>query len=88
MTIGCTRCGASEDGEIISPPIAFAFKHNKGCAHGIGPLAVLPSNFKKSKKDDTPKVEAKETKSEVKVEKQVKENKPEKSKSSSFSEKE
>ena len=83
--IGCTRCGASEDGEIITAPIAFAFKHNSGCGHGVGPLAVLPPNFKqKSKKDDTPEVEAKE----VKVEKQVKENKHGKSKSSSFSKKE
>ena len=82
--IGCTRCGASEDGEIITAPIAFVFKHNKGCGHGLGPLAVLPPNFKKSKKDDTPEVEAKE----VKVEKVVKESKPEKSKDSRFSKKE
>ena len=50
MTIACTRCGATEDGNIISAPIAFAFKHNLGCGHGVGPLAVLPSGFKKKSK--------------------------------------
>ena len=51
MTIACTRCGSSEEGEIILSSIAFAFKHEKGCGHGIGPLTVLPSNkTKKSKK--------------------------------------
>lgn len=81
MTIGCTRCGATCDGDIIVPSLAFGFKHNSGCGHGVGPLAVMPPNFKaKSEK----KSEAKE----VKVETVVKENKPQKSKSHSFSKKE
>ena len=44
MTIACTRCGATQDGDIILPPIAFGFKHNSGCGHGVGPLAVLPGS--------------------------------------------
>ena len=51
MPIACTRCGASEDGEILTAPIAFAFKHDRGCGHGVGPLAVIKgSTPKKSKK--------------------------------------
>lgn len=50
MTIACTRCGAQADGEIISPPIAFTFKHNSGCGHGVGPLAVLPGSKPKKEK--------------------------------------
>jgi hypothetical protein len=46
MTIACTRCGASQDGDIILPVIAFKFKHNRGCGHGVGPLTLLPSNKK------------------------------------------
>ena len=51
MPIACTRCGASEDGEILTAPIAFAFKHDLGCGHGVGPLAVIKgSTPKKTKK--------------------------------------
>ena len=51
MPIACTRCGASEDGEILTAPIAFAFKHDRGCGHGVGPLAVIKgSTPKKTKK--------------------------------------
>jgi hypothetical protein len=46
MTIACTRCGASQDGDIILPVITFKFKHNRGCGHGVGPLTLLPSNKK------------------------------------------
>ena len=49
MVIACTRCGAKEDGEILTAPIAFAFKHDKGCAHGVGPLVVLRGQVKKPK---------------------------------------
>ena len=67
MTIACTRCGATCDGDIILPAIAFGFKHEAGCGHGVGPLAVLPGSFKgKSKKE-----EVKEEKEEIKVEEQV-----------------
>lgn len=65
MTIACTRCGASEPGEIILPVIAFKFKHNKGCGHGIGPLAKLPG---------TKKIPTHST--DVKVEKEVNKDKP------------
>lgn len=44
MTIACTRCGASQEGDIIVPVLVFKFKHNRGCGNGVGPLAVLPSN--------------------------------------------
>ena len=90
MTIGCTRCGASENGEIITPPIAFAFKHNRGCGHGVGPLAVLPGNKKadKPKVVDTEEKPAEFSKKEIKVEEVVKEKKPQRSKFSSFSKKE
>ena len=50
MTIACTRCGATCEGDIISPPLAFGFKHNAKCGHGVGPLAVLPSARKSEKK--------------------------------------
>ncbi len=74
MTIACTRCGATEDGDIILPPIAFKFKHNLGCGHGVGPLAVLPGSSKK--KPDTSIVESvkqvfTDTKKEVKVEEKL-----------------
>ncbi len=47
MVIACTRCGAKEDGEILTAPIAFAFKHASGCGHGVGPLVVLRGQTKK-----------------------------------------
>ena len=62
MPIACTRCGASEDGEILTAPIAFAFKHDRGCGHGIGPLAVVKGKTpkkepkKESKKKDSKKL--------------------------------
>ncbi len=72
MPVGCTRCGASEDGEIITPPIAFAFKHNPGCGHGVGPLAVIKGQVKKlqpPKESPKPAEVAKEVVKEVKSEK-------------------
>jgi hypothetical protein len=61
MTIGCTRCGATQEGEIILPQIAFRFPHKKGCGHGIGPLAKVPTSKKKQvdkpAKESKPKVE-------------------------------
>ena len=50
MPIACTRCGNKEEGEIISPPIAFAFKHGNGCGHGVGPLAVIKGVIKVQEK--------------------------------------
>lgn len=64
MPIACTRCGASEEGEIITPPIAFAFTHEKGCGHGIGPLTVV--------KGKTPKKAESKTESKPKKEKSKK----------------
>ena len=64
MTIACTRCGATCEGDIILPALAFGFKHNEGCGHGVGPLAVLPGSYK-------PKAEKKEVKEEIKVEEKV-----------------
>ena len=55
MPIACTRCGNSEDGEILTAPIAFAFKHALGCGHGIGPLAVVKGKTPK-KVESTKKV--------------------------------
>jgi hypothetical protein len=49
MTIACTRCGATQEGEIILPNIAFKFPHKGGCGHGLGPLSVLPVNVKAEK---------------------------------------
>ncbi len=76
MTIACTRCGATQDGDIISPPLAFGFKHNAKCGHGVGPLAVLPASYKARQKEEFKKVEkhiifdeVKEVKAETKVEK-------------------
>ena len=57
MTIACTRCGATCDGDIISPPLAFGFKHNAKCGHGVGPLAVLPASYKAKQKEEFKKVE-------------------------------
>lgn len=54
MTIGCTRCGATCEGDIIVPALAFKFKHNIGCGHGVGPLSVLPTNAKNVKMPDEP----------------------------------
>jgi hypothetical protein len=71
------------------PPLAFGFKHNKGCGHGVGPLAVLPASFKSKPKREEPKTAEKHAdrfnaevvkeieKEEIKVEEKV-ENKPEK----------
>lgn len=72
--IACTRCGATENFDILTPPIAFAFKHEKGCGHGVGPLAVLPGSAKK--KPDTSIVESvkevfSDPKEEIKVEEKV-----------------
>ena len=55
MPIACTRCGNSEDGEILTAPIAFAFEHARGCGHGIGPLAVVKGKTPK-KVESTKKV--------------------------------
>ncbi len=61
MTVACTRCGASAEGEIITPPIAFTFKHERGCGHGVGPLAVIKG--KTPKKVESKKESKKEKKS-------------------------
>ena len=62
MTIGCVRCGASEEGAIITAPIAFAFKHDQGFAHGTVPLCII--------KDKTPhKLTTKEFKDKPKKKK-------------------
>ena len=53
MPIACTRCGNKQEGEIISPPIAFAFKHGNGCGHGVGPLAVIRGTVKVQEKKVT-----------------------------------
>jgi len=53
MPIACTRCGNKQEGEIISPPIAFAFKHGNGCGHGVGPLAVIKGTIKVQEKKVT-----------------------------------
>ena len=63
MTIACTRCGATEDGEIITAPIAFAFKHAPKCGHGVGPLRVIRGKFRELKNKRG------EPKEEVKIEK-------------------
>ena len=83
MTIACTRCGAQQEGDIILPPIAFTFKHNSGCGHGVGPLAVLPGSVKPKKKEEKPFGESftekfVDKKEDVIVE--TKEEKPKKSK--------
>jgi len=58
MTIACTRCGATCEGDLILPPLAFGFKHESGCGMGVGPLAVIPSARKSEKpKVETPKIE-------------------------------
>ena len=67
MTIACTRCGATQEGDIIVPPLAFGFKHHSGCGHGLGPLAVLPS---------AKKVEKIKPKEDVIVESEPKKSKP------------
>ena len=53
MPIACTRCGNKQEGKIISPPIAFAFKHGNGCGHGVGPLAVIKGAIKVQEKKVT-----------------------------------
>ena len=92
MTIGCTRCGATQDGDIIVAPLAFAFKHEPGCGHGVGPLAVIPSAKKSEKPKSTAEkhgeIQAKEVIKEIEKEIKVKENKHQKSKFSSFGKKE
>ena len=81
MVIACTRCGAKEDGEILTAPIAFAFKHDKGCAHGVGPLVVLRGQVKKPQKiaevhaERQAKEILKEIDKELKVESEPKEKK-------------
>ncbi len=81
MTIACTRCGATCDGDIISAPLAFTFKHNSGCGHGVGPLAVIPSARKHEKKVED-KVETKifDEVKEIKVESKKSKSKKEKTK--------
>jgi hypothetical protein len=96
MTIACTRCGATCEGDIIVPPLAFGFKHNKGCGHGVGPLAVLPGSYKPKTTKVTPEPKQKEkpefleTKpvEEIKAEEKVEEPKQENKKRSRFSKKE
>ncbi len=84
MTIGCTRCGATCEGDIIVAPLAFGFKHEPGCGHGVGPLAVIPS----AKKSEKPKTETKNEPEPVKVKETVKEPQPEKSERKLFGKKE
>jgi hypothetical protein len=74
MPIGCTRCGAKQEGEILTPPIAFKFPHEKGCGHGVGPLAVIKGKIAKPKEPTAKEVIVEELKSqieEIKVEKVV-----------------
>jgi len=74
MTIACTRCGATCDGDIILPSLAFGFKHEAGCGHGVGPLAVLPGSAK-PRKEETIKQkvdpQAEQDIGEIKVEEKV-----------------
>jgi hypothetical protein len=78
MTIGCVRCGASQEGEIITSPISFTFKHESGCGMGIGPLCVLKGKITKrveEKKKDTSNVDsATKVFEEIKVEEKAEEN--------------
>ena len=77
MTIACTRCGATCDGDIILPSLSFGFKHNEGCGMGVGPLAVLPASYKAKQKEEFKKVTEKSDEvKEIKVE----ESKPKKEK--------
>ncbi len=69
--IGCKRCGASCEGDIIVPALAFGFKHEAGCGHGVGPLAVLPGSYKAKTAEKHAEVQAEEVIKEV--EKTVKE---------------
>ena len=83
MTIACTRCGATCEGDLILPPVAFTFKHNEGCGHGVGPLAVLPGSKKKPEKSTAEK-HADKFNEEVVKEIKVEESKPKKEKSKIF----
>ncbi len=94
MTIACTRCGATQDGDIILPPIAFAFKHDLGCGHGVGPLAVLPGSAKKKPEkiaethaDKFNEEIVKEINKEVEKEEFIKKDKPKKEKLKVFGKK-
>ena len=49
MPIACTRCGKKQEGEILTSPVTFTFKHEKGWGMGIGPLAVIKGQIKKPK---------------------------------------
>lgn len=71
MTIACTRCGATCEGDIIVPPLAFGFKHEAGCGHGVGPLAVLPGSFKPKPQKEEFSEKSPEPKEEIKVEEVV-----------------
>ena len=66
MTISCTRCGASQEGEIINVVIAFKFPHKKGCGQGVGPLARMPSNKTKHTESKAEKILKELEKSEYK----------------------
>ena len=66
MTIGCVRCGASQEGDIISGPVSFTFKHDPGCGMGIGPLCVLKGKI--TKKVEEKKKKQKETIREIPTE--------------------
>ena len=87
MTIACTRCGAMQDGDIILPSLSFGFKHNPGCGHGVGPLAVLPGS-KKPLKSDFKKLEGEKVVFEEPTTDVIVEEKPKKSKFKSFMKKE
>ena len=67
MTISCTRCGASQEGEIINVVIAFKFPHKKGCGQGVGPLARMPDNKTKHTESRAEKILKEIEKSDVRV---------------------
>jgi len=90
MTIGCTRCGASCEGDIILPSLAFGFKHNLGCGHGVGPLAVVKGQVRKPVQKEESKQHEEKTAKEIIVEEltpRVKEVKQESKKHKRFGQK-
>jgi len=58
--IGCTRCGATIEGDEINADVKFRFPHESGCGAGIGIINVV-EGVAKSKTKELPQEASEET---------------------------
>lgn len=59
--IGCTRCGATIEGDEITPDIKFKFPHESGCGAKIGIITIVGGVAKSQTKEQPEEAPKEET---------------------------